>query len=130
MTDPDFIIVEDPPAPDLPDLMQRTEIEPLPAVSVRIEGIVLAQAQPARTSSTDIVYMSTKAVQALSPDLRRSRATLISTTAFLIADKLGGKYCPWPASVPLVVLHAGELWAKVGSSSEVELTVIAEYYAQ
>jgi hypothetical protein len=131
MTDaPDFIIVEDPPSPDLPDLMQRTEIEPLPAVSVHVEGSVLTMAQPARTSTTDVVYMNTTPQQVLSPDMRRSRCIMWSSTAWLISDRRSGVWAPVPVGLVVTILHAGEMWAKVAASSEVALSVISEYYAQ
>jgi hypothetical protein len=127
LVDEDKVQVQDPPSPDLADTLQRDIT--YPAVPVRVEGPVRTQAQPARSGPVGVYQLVTGDPEqnVLSKDLKRSRATLCAGVAWNYINRKGGLVVPWPANVPLVILHADEVWA-TGDENGV-LSVITETYA-
>lgn len=113
--------------PELAELQQ--EESTLPAVDVRVVGPVQSQHVPNRLGQIDKVFLAANAAaeQLLSGDLRRARATLISTTAFNIRRKRSGASAAWPANVALVVTHGDEMWGS--ATSDATVTVVTEFYA-
>ena len=121
--DDQAVAVQDPPAPDLAETQQRDI--PYQAVPVCVDGPVRTQAQPARMGPVQTYILESAEQQVLSNDLRRSRATLVTSATWNYLRKKGGTPAPWPANVPLILLHADEVWA----SGTTTLTVITEMYA-
>lgn len=127
--DRELIPVEDPPEPDLADLQQRDL--PVPSVPVDVQGAVRVHLVPNRVGNAYTVPLGSTAAQALSQDIKRSRATLIATVGWSYRpNKSSGQECPIPANVPITVCHAGEVWVnKTSGQSDGTLTVITETYA-
>lgn len=118
--------VEDPPDPPLAELQQRDL--PVPAVPVVVEGAVRTHALPNRSGPAFTVPTLVTQEQALAPDPKRARAMLVGTAAWNYRPKKGGNACPIPASVPIYITHAGEVWVD-RTSSDGTLTIITEFYA-
>lgn len=127
--------IEDPPTPALAELQQRDL--PYPAVPVKLDGPIRIQRQPARTSSADVTHLEAGLLPIVGKDFRRSRLVLIGTPVddeavglvWYYSHKEAGVRCPWPINVPLVLEHAGDVWAAAASAGTVILSTIVELYA-
>jgi hypothetical protein len=128
--DAPVVIVEDPPNPDLPELQQRDLAIP-PVVPVVIQGPVLTRAQPARSGPAFPQALTDRVEQVLAADPRRSRATMVSGDDWLYMQSSNGQRLPWPADVPLVILHGDAVWATRAAAAEQDgiLSVVTEIYA-
>ena len=126
MTEDQKIEIEDPPDPAIQDVQQRDL--PLPRVPVIVEGKVRVQPLPARNAGVFTFPMDTTVRLAMGPDMKRSRALLVSTVAWQISRKASGEKVPWPANVVMEIKHADAVWASVPTSTGT-LSIVAEYYA-
>lgn len=97
------------------------------AVPVRHEGPMTTHELPSRSGVVTDFGLTTVWQMVLGDDLKRKRVTLIAAAAWMISHAPHGG-ATWPANVPLVINHAGKVYARVAAVGT-DLTVIPEEWA-
>jgi hypothetical protein len=126
VTDIDPAEIGDLAEPDLATLQQREPV--LPTVPVQVDGIVRVLVVPAHRSAVETFPMDTTLRRLTGADPRRSRAVLVSASAWNYGHSNRGQTVAIPASVPITITHADEIWVSVPTSTA-NLSVIYEYQA-
>jgi hypothetical protein len=119
--------LEDLPNPSVEDVDQR---QTRPGIPVTQTEPLRVQLLPSRTGSvlSEALTVAGGSVQVLYEDNRRRRAVLVADSDWLVSHSQTATASFWPARVPLVIEHAGPVWAAVAAGGA-NLTIIPEFWA-
>lgn len=132
-TDHDMISVDgqnvtDPPT-DLDDVQQRDlPAELIPAVPVKVDGLVHAQMLPALESAVYQTDLDTTMRRVVDANPKRRAVTLVGADAWRIARTPTGLGALMPADVPIRLEHADRIYARASADTST-LSVIEEIWA-
>lgn len=114
------------PMPDIGTVLQEdTEVI---AVPVTHDGPITTHELPSRGGPVLDFELTTVNQLIIGADLKRKRVTLVCASAWRVSHSMNSAGAPWPANVPLVLHHAGPIYASVAANTAV-LTVIPEEWA-
>lgn len=119
------------PDPGVDQLQERPASEWKPdAVHVIVDGNPRVLNAPNRSCSATQTTIATGDPKAhlMGEQDSRAVATLIGSAAWCYHTSRSGQAVRWPADVPLVITHKGEVYATTTATSCV-ISVIAEYQA-